>query len=421
MTRNRLQLATEQLGYEPANSEPTLESAILNTTMATPFEELTRLAEESGVEKALDFLEHHFRRDKEYFKLFEILKMRCRHRLGLPLVYTEQPDDLNDDRQKDLEDGLIAACREVGTLLFKNGQIQEGWMYLQPVGDKSLSDKLIRAVKIDEENIDTVVEIAVSQGAAPEYGYGLLLEHYGTCNGITTFDTQSTRFDNATQSAMAKKLLTHLYDELSSNVRYAIKQNGNEAPEDATLGELMKQFPGLTENGAHHIDTTHLASAMRICRSVSDSQDLQKAKELAEYGSGLSKDFRYPGVPPFEETYVDHLFYYRALAGEKTDEAIEHFRGKIQTVSVEEFGPVAAETLSALLMRLGRHDEAIEVATEHFLGKHEPMGISPNPFEMASDSAQAQKLMKFYQSQDDLLGFAISLLGQSSNTSSAES
>ena len=379
-------------------------------TMASPFEELKRLASESGIAKSLDFLEHHFRKDKEYFKLFEVLKMRCRHRMGLPLMYTNQPDDLDDKQQKALEDGLIEACREIGTLLIKNGKLQEGWMYLQPVGDKELSDKLLRSVKVEEDNIDTVIEIAVTQGAAPAYGYRLLLEHYGTCNGITTFDTQANRFDQKTQSEMATVLLRHLYDELMSNLRYSLDQNGQKLDEATSLSEAMKQHPGLLAGGAHHIDTTHLASLMRIARTVSDQADLKKAAELAEYGSQLAEDFQYPGPPPFENTYVDHKYFYNALLGVDEEAAIQHFSQKMDSISVDEYGPVAIETLVQLLVRLERHDEALGVTTERLLGKHEPMGIAPSAFEIANNDEHRDRLMKFFQGENDLLGYAVSLL-----------
>lgn len=392
----------------------------------TPFEQLQRLADASGVEKALDFLEHHFRRDKEYFKLFEVLKMRCRFQLGLPLVYSQQPDELDEVQQRKLEDGLLAACREIGTMFFKSGQFQEGWMYLQPVGDSLLNEKLIRTITPNEENMDALIEITVSQGAAPAYGYGLLLQHYGTCNGITTFDTQATRFDRATQKSMARELLNHIYDELTENVRYAIRQSrgeevessdaGNELsagpddPRPSRLLELMNAHPELTQDGAHHIDTTHLASTMRIARLVDDPEDLRKASELASYGSRLHEDFQYPGSPPFEDTYVDHGYFYNALLGRDVDAAIAHFEKKTKTLDAGELGPVAEETLVELLVRLGKNDEAITVVTERLLGQHESMGIAPPPFEIANTPESLNRLQEFYKGQDDLLGFAVCVL-----------
>jgi hypothetical protein len=376
----------------------------------TPFDELQQIARESGVEKSLDFLEHQFRRDKEYFKLFEVLKMRCRQRMGLPLTYSQQPDELNEAQQRQLEDGLLDACREVGTLFFKAGKLQEGWMYLQPVGDKVLADKLIRSLEPDEDNLDTLIEIAVSQGAAPVFGFGMLLQHYGTCNGITTFDTQAGRFDSEIRRQLASELLRHIYNELMENVGFAIEQNGGNVDPGASLGELIKTHPDLTANGAHHIDTTHLASVMRIARLVKEPGDIQLASDLADYGSQLDKDFQYPGSPPFEDTYRDHQFFYRGLLGQDVDAAVKHFEDKASTIDVDQYGPVAEETLVDFLVRVGRIDQALEVVTQKLIGKHEPMGIAPNVFEIAKTPNQLTQLMEYYQSENDLLGYAVSLL-----------
>lgn len=292
-------------------------------------------------------------------------------------------------------------------------------MYLQPVGDKPLNEKLIQSVDVNDENIDALIEIAVSQGAAPAYGYRLLLQHYGTCNGITSFDTQSARFDKETQRRLAHELLYHIYSELTSNIRYAIKQREDAGELDTatldetmSLAELMDAVPDLTQGGAHHLDTTHLASVMRIARLVTEPDDLRKASELAAYGAGLDSDFQYPGSPPFEDTYVDHGFYYNALIGRDVDAAIQHFENKTVTHNADEIGPVAEETLVDLLVRIGRNDEALKVMTERLLGKHEPMGLAPQPFEIAKTSESLRGLKSFYEDQQDLLGFAVCLLDQ---------
>ncbi|MFK7770210.1 MAG: hypothetical protein AB8B55_23570 [Mariniblastus sp.] len=382
-------------------------------TNPSVFDELTRLCNESGIEKSLDFLEHHFRRDKEYFKLFEVLKMRCRHRIGLPIIYSDTPDELDEGQQRELEDALIGACREVGTLFFKAGKLQEGWMYLQPVGDKTLSEKLIRSIPPDEDNTDAIVDVAITQGAAPIYGYQLMLKHYGTCNGITTYDTQAGRFDKATEKGMARELLHHLYEELVANIRYAIGENNPDKADAASkqnLAELMNSHPDLTVNGAHHIDTTHLASLMRIARAVDDPQDLELACQLAKYGTGLAEDFCYPGSPPFENTYQDHLVYFRALVGKDVDEAVAHFEKKITADASEEFGPVVEETFVDFLVRLGKTEQAISFATEKLLGKHDSLGIAPNVLNFASTSSELKKLMEYYQAENDLLGFGVCLL-----------
>ena len=388
-----------------------------------PFEEFSRVVTESGVESALDFLEQHFRREQDYFKLFEVLKMRCRYQLGLPLIYSKKPDNLDDAQQRQLEDSLLEACREIGILFFKAGKFQEGWMYLQPVGDKELNEKLIRKIETDEESIDALIDMAVSQGAAPVYGYRLLLKNYGTCNGITTFDTQANRFDAEIQKKMAEELLEHIYLELVENVKYSIEnaEDGSaeenseniSAPssgENCSLAEWLQMYPDLTAGGAHHIDTTHLASVMRIARPVDNRESLRKVSELAEYGSRLHEDFKYPGNAPFEDTYHDHQLFYNALLGKDVDKAVGHFLAKTATTEADQLGPVVEETYVEFLARLGKTTEAVEFLTERLLGKYESLGIAPPPFELADSPESLEKLRDFYRSSDDLLGYAVCCL-----------
>jgi len=391
--------------------------------LSIPFEEFSRVVTESGVEASLDFLEQHFRREQDFFKLFEVLKMRCRYQLGLPLIYSKQPDDLNETQQRQLEDSLLEACREIGILFFKLGKFQEGWMYLQPVGDKELNEKLIRKIEADEESIDALIDMAVSQGAAPVYGYRLLLKNYGTCNGITTFDTQANRFDAETQKKMAEELLDHIYLELIENIKYAVENaeagsavensenvSVSQQGTDCRLADWLQIYPDLTAGGAHHIDTTHLASVMRIARPVDNRESLLKVSELAEYGSRLHEDFRYPGNAPFEDTYHDHQLFYNALLGKDVDTAIEHFLAKTVASEADQLGPVVEETYVEFLSRLGKTTEAVEFLTEQLLGKFESLGIAPPPFELADTPESLEKLRDFYRSSDDLLGYAVCCL-----------
>lgn len=389
----------------------------MTSSPQTPFAELQRIAAKSGIGPALDYLEQNVRREKNYAALFEVLKMRVRHGMKLPLLYSDIPDVLSEEDQRMLEDGLITACREVGTLLMKEGDVQQGWMYLQPVGDRELNLKLLKTIEPDDENIDLLIDTAITQGAAPAYGYRLLLEHYGTCNGITTFETQSMAFDRATQKEMACVLLDHIYKELMSNIRYSLGQCEPpiEVPEDASLAETMRQHPDLCGNGAHHIDTTHLASLMRISRLADDCEHLMKAYELAAYGSRLASDFHYPGHAPFEDTYTDHLQYFGALvsAGDvDVPAAIEHFRKKLETVDSEQHGPIATETLVDFLFRLGRNSEALDVTITLLLGKFPSMGIAPDPMTIANTEELRDRLIAYYRDQNDLVSFAAGVLGR---------
>ena len=86
--------------------------------MTTPFEQLQQITDAKGVDAGLDFLEQHVRGKQDYAQLFEVLKMRVRRHLGLPILYSRTRDNLSESDQRKLESGLLAACREVGILIF---------------------------------------------------------------------------------------------------------------------------------------------------------------------------------------------------------------------------------------------------------------------------------------------------------------
>ena len=375
------------------------------------FEKLESIASEQGIKAALEYLVQHFRDSGSHHELFEVLKMQVRDGLGLPLLYQQEPDDLTEEQQRALEDGLLDACREVGTSLMERGNFREGWMYLQPLGDRNLVRELFAKIKIDEENISDLVEITLSQGAAPELGYDIVLKEFGTCNAITTFDTQVHQFDKNTQKKLAGQLARHIYEELRTNVRnHVAEQESVEIDESTTLIEMVQAKPWLTQDGNHHLDTTHLASLMRIGRGVDEADAIQMLAELADYGSRLHKDFHYASAPPFEDTYTDHLFYYQALTGLKPDAAIAHFKAKANATDQSQYGTVAVETLIDLLHRIGRSAEAIEFAIEELMGKDNQIGLAPNVFEMASSQNDLSLLIEHYRAKDDLLGYSVGLL-----------
>ena len=83
---------------------------------------------------------------------------------------------------------------------------------------------------------------------------------------------------------------------------------------------------------------------MRIARPVDNRESLLKVSELAEYGSRLHEDFKYPGNAPFEDTYHDHQLFYNALLGQNVDTAIEHFLAKTVATEADQLGPVVEET-----------------------------------------------------------------------------
>src|SRR4029453_14187245 len=130
--------------------------------------------------------------------------MKLRQRLGLPLLASEgSAEGLAEEQRLKLEEGLIQACREVGNALIGESQIREGWMYLRPVGDKAEAAKLLGKIEAGEENYEDLIDVCLHEGIDIGRGYGLVVERFGTCNAITTFDSSLARRARSEQAPAA--------------------------------------------------------------------------------------------------------------------------------------------------------------------------------------------------------------------------
>ena len=166
------------------------------STTQTEFDPLEQELADTGVAGVLDQLVAQLREKKKYHELFEALKMRVRHGLGLPITYSESGDELDEPQRNGLEEGLIDACREVGLLLLQDGSAREGWMYMRPVGDRAAVARELEKIEPTEDAVEELIEVCLHEGVDPARGYGLVLEHHGTCNAITTFESSVARLRN---------------------------------------------------------------------------------------------------------------------------------------------------------------------------------------------------------------------------------
>ena len=348
------------------------------STSTADFEQLQGELDQGGVTAAIDGLIQRLREKKSYHELFEALKMKVRHSLGLPLTYGDAGDDLSPELRTRLEDGLIDACRDVGMRLLDEGQVREGWMYLRPVGDRQAAAEALAKIEIDEDNVEEVVEVALHEGVDPARGFSLVLEHYGTCNAITTFESALHQHARKDQQAAAGLLVAHIHEELTATVKADIAQQQGTEPAENTLRELVADRDWLFSENSYHIDTTHLASAVRFARMLEDEQQLRLALDLTEYGRHLSSQFQYQGEEPFPEHYSSHALYLQALLGENVDEAVDYFRGRAETLDIDEHGTVAIEVYIDLLARLERYAEAIDATLSLLPGDRQTMGIAPS-------------------------------------------
>lgn len=374
------------------------------------FDQLAQKLEESGPEAFFEQLTTELSREKKYHELFDVLLMRSRQRLGLPAILQGSIDDLDEPVRSQVEDAYLESCRHVGGLLLDDGRLREAWMYLRPVGDKQLVAAALDKLTPSEENLQDMIEISLHEGVSPALGYKLVLENYGTCNAITTYEGAVLGRPRAEQQACAAALLTHLYRELTANVRSDIARQEGAEPAEASLAELIADRDWLFGEMSYHTDTTHLAATVRFARVLEDRDLIAKAFELTEYGKRLSSQFQFPGEPPFQELYPAHGLYFGAQLGKQVDEALSYFEKHARATDVHEEGAGPAEVYIALLARLGRHTDAIRATVELLPPGTRTSGFAPNLHELSRMADDYAPLMHVCRERGDLVSFAAGLL-----------
>ena len=177
---------------------------------------------------------------------------------------------------------------------------------------------------------------------------------------------------------------------------------------------MIKGRDELFAEDAYHIDLSHLSSVVQMSLDLPPGEDLERARELCEYGQRLSKTYQNPADPPFEDTYRDHGIYLAVIAGENREEGLAHFRAKAEANPVEEAGTGPAEVLVQLLLRLGRAAEALAVARRYLaVADSQRLGYLADLCQKADDFAT---LAEVAREQKNAVQFMAGLLASRSKT-----
>lgn len=378
--------------------------------MENIFEQLEHAHRELGAEATLDRLLEFLRREQRPHELFEAMKLRVRIGLGLPLLANDLGDELPEVQREALEAGLLDACREVGMMCWKAGRLRDGWHYLRAVSDQAFTKAELAKVEPTQENLDEFLEICIHEGLDLQRGFQLLIDHYGTCNTITTYESAMYGRPRAQRAVGAALLLEHVYGELLANVRGHIEREQSAPAAGASLIELITDRDWLFANGSYHLDTTHLASVVRLARDISDPTLWQQAFALTEYGRRLSTDLQYPGDAPFESLYEASGRYFQALMGRDRDVHLAYFRERAEQSDPRQDTTIAIEVYVDLLARIGRSDEALGEALRLLPDDVPQTGRAPSLLELASACGSFERLRELARRRNDPLGFALSLL-----------
>jgi hypothetical protein len=374
--------------------------------MTDSFELLERTYRSQGAEAAFDLLIRRASEEKDSRVLFGTRIMQARHRLGLPLIETEPALNLAGEQRLVYETAFREAARETGDLLLAAGDIAGAWPYFKAIGEHAPVAAAIENVN-GGENLDRVIEIAFQEGVNPRKGFELILEHHGICRAISWFEANRD-FDSRQKSL--RLLVRTLYSQIASAMKETIASAEGTAPETGSLADMMAGRPWLFEGNSSYTDSTHLTSVLRFTPELEDPETLRMALEMAEYGRCLAPMFHFRGDPPFEDPYVDHAVYLRALFGEDVEAAIAHFRKK--AIPSPEFpGYTApAEVLIELLLRLDRYAEAIQASLDCIPDATGAPLSCPSVLQLCQMAGDYTRLLTLAKQREDLLGFAAGLI-----------
>jgi hypothetical protein len=369
------------------------------------FDLIERAVREGGAASGFDLLVQRLLEEKNYPLLFEARVMQQRHRMGLPPLRVDGLDDIPASRRDEYENALAQAAQEIGSLFLADGDISRAWPYFRAVGDRTAVAEAIEKLESAE---DVVIHIALEERVHPRKGFELLLARYGICRAITYFEQYS---DRDTREQCIILLVRTLHGELVESLRRAIVRRQGTAL-SCNVPELIAGREWLFGDLDYYVDTSHLVSVIRFALDLVDVEALRLAIELCEYGKHLSPQFKYKADPPFDDVYVDHAAYLSALAGENVDACIEHFFGKVRE------GDASAQVLVALLTRLKRYQEAIDVSLKYLSQTAGEQLVCPTVPQLCQLAGDYARLKQIARERGDLLSFtAASIVGQASGLS----
>lgn len=370
---------------------------------------LDQALSQAGVEGMLAALADQFARENRLHELFDTRLMQARVKLGLAPVGGGALDELPPGQREQVEQAYLAACQEIGEKMLAQGKLREAWMYLRPTGSTKEMIAAIRAVEVDDDTAEDLIELALQERIDPAYGFELLLTYHGTCNSITVYDSQLASASKSEQQRCAELLVRHLHAELDRNLRAEIKRREGRDPAEMNIAGLVAERDWLFSDNNYHVDTTHLNSVARIGLIIQEPGELSMLADLCAYGLKLAKQFQFEGDAPFEQSYPSYILYYQAQLGQNVEQALAFFRQRAETDDQLVIGTGAAEAYIVLLQRLGRWSEAIDASAKLLPPGTRTAGFAPTLLELSKQARDFTKLKNLCRERGDLLNYAAAL------------
>ncbi len=382
------------------------------------FSEVESALQSGGPGEALEQLSKRLEKDKKYRELFDAMLLAKRLELGLPLVQVGQATDMPEEFVPAFEEGIAEACRHVGELFLKEGDVVQAWQYFRAIGDTDTIRKAIDEIEpaTRRKDVDSIVEMAVQEGIHPRRGLEMVVHHYGICSSITNFEQMRHSLRLTDQQSCVGLLVASLYKDLADNLRAEVEEIEGAPVRENGLIELIESRPKLFEEDAYFIDSSHLWSIVGFSVVLDSGPDLDRSIELAEYGSRLSSMYQYESQPPFDDFYADHKVYLRGVRGLQEDDseavskAGEHFVAKARRALEESKTDYPVGQILTILARVERLKDAIEVARgfEKLLGPGRP--FKPDVYELCQMAEDFDVLADHARVRNDAVSFAAGMI-----------
>jgi hypothetical protein len=374
------------------------------------FDQLRDTHRTKGASAAIEQLIAGLREEKRFHSLFDALLMKKRLAWGLSLARPTSLKDVPEQQRDEFERYYIDSAREVGALLLAEGLIPQAWNYFRAINDIEPIAAAINALPESEPVEEQVIEIALLQGLAPVKGLKLFMASHGTCSTITALDQQFMQMTPEIRTGCAQVLVRKLYDDLRENVQHDVLRRQPMTAPGLPLRELLAGRDMLFADDSYHIDVSHLNAVVRFGRALNpECPELDLALQLAEYGSRLAKQYQYGGNPPFDDFYPAHIQFFHALLGRNRDAALEFFRSRLGTDPAETDNQLAAYVLVDLLQRIGRADEALEIACRYLAESAEEFGLSLP--DLCAQAGRYDLLEKLARDRGDPVQYTAALIG----------
>ncbi len=376
------------------------------------FDQLSQSRQEGGADALFETLLAALREQQDYHRLFDAKMLQKKHQFGLPLAQPTSLANVPEEKRKEFEQCYVDAARETGELFLAAGSIPQAWVYLRTIQEPDKVTEAIEALDVHRNNDDELEEllnVALTEGANPAKGIELMLHTHGTCNTITAMDQQIHAMDTDQRRRATTLLVENLHNDLTASVRYHVEQRIPMLPPGETLPALITGRDWLFEDGNYHIDTSHLHSVVRFARCLEPGDAaLGKAIELADYGSHLDRSLQYDGEPPFENFFEASLHYLNAVSGKDVDSAVGYFKAKLDVEPDEEDKQMIAYVLVDMLIRCGKLEQAINFAEPHLSDMESPDGFSFS--KLCEDAGRRDVLQRVSREQGNVIGFAQALV-----------